>query len=135
MSHFTVVRTQLRDEPALLKALADLGFPHVECHETPQPLYGFEGDMREDVAEVIVRRQYVGSASNDLGFKRAADGSYTAVISEYDREAKNDAWLGKLSQRYALHMAVETLSKQGYKLHQEQQQGNGTLKVVLRRYA
>ncbi|NJN88158.1 MAG: hypothetical protein HC881_20020, partial [Leptolyngbyaceae cyanobacterium SL_7_1] len=57
MSHFTAIRTQLKDPIALQKALADLGFSQIEVHETAQPLYGYQGDRRSDTAEIIVRRQ------------------------------------------------------------------------------
>ena len=44
MSHFTVIKTQLRDQIALVKALADVGYARVELHEAAQPLVGYQGD-------------------------------------------------------------------------------------------
>ena len=137
MSHFSVVRTQLRDETALIQALADRGFPVVERHEEAQPLYGFQGDVREQTAEIIVRRAFVGAASNDIGFKRNADGHFDAFISEFDREHRgyNRTWLDALAQRYAYHHVVATVAKQGYNVAANEVHADGTLKLVLRRYA
>jgi hypothetical protein len=73
------------DRRLLLAALADLGYGTVEQGEA-LPLYGYEGDRRAETAELVVRRQHLGRASNDLGFRRTS-GGFVPVISEYDRRA------------------------------------------------
>ena len=73
------------DRRLLLAALADLGYATVEQGEA-LPLYGYEGDRRAETAELVVRRQHLGRASNDLGFRRTS-GGFVPVISEYDRRA------------------------------------------------
>src|SRR6266576_3649780 len=103
MSHFTTIKTKITEAKALLTALADLGFKEVEFHETPQHLYGYRGDKRAQSAEVIIRRKFVGGASNDIGFKRQADGTFEAIISEFDRRKYSQEWLNRLTQRYAYH--------------------------------
>ncbi|MDB5097294.1 MAG: hypothetical protein JWM80_1715 [Cyanobacteria bacterium RYN_339] len=134
MSHFTVVRTTLRDEAMLCQALADLGFPVVEAREEAQPLFGYQGDQRDETAEVILRREFVNPGSNDIGFKRNADGNFDAIISEFDSTRLNATWLGQLSQRYALAMVKATMAKQGYLVDAEQLQANGSLRVVARKF-
>lgn len=99
MSHFTSIKTQIKNRDALVTALNDIGFKNIELHETAQHLYGYQGDVREQTAEVIIRRQYIGSSSNDIGFKQQADGQYEAIISEYDRHQYNQQWMNKLMQR------------------------------------
>jgi hypothetical protein len=76
-----------------------MGFLDVEVHDTPQNLYGYQGDSRTDTAHVIVRRKYVGESSNDIGFLRNSEGVYEANISEFDRYnlKYDEEWLGKLS--------------------------------------
>lgn len=133
MSHFTVLRTQLTDVESLVKALADLGFGQVEVHETGQHLYGFQGDRRPQTAEVIIRRQHIGPASNDLGFKRRADGVFDAIISDYDGRRFSAEWLGRLTQRAAYHTARSKLSGQGFALVEEETQQDGRIHLVLRR--
>ena len=56
----------LKNRTLLLAALADLGYPEVE-EGAALPLYGYEGDRRPETAALVVRRRYLGSASNDLG--------------------------------------------------------------------
>ncbi len=74
-----------RQRRLLLTALADLGYPSVEEGEA-LPLYGYQGDQRQETAEIVVRRQHLGSASNDLGFTRTSAG-YVPILSEYDHRA------------------------------------------------
>ena len=134
MSHFTTIKTQFIDTKALLKALSDLGFCDVEHHESPQHLLGYKGDIRPEAAEIIIRRNYIGTASNDIGFKRGNDSTFTAIISEFDRMKYSQVWLKNLLQRYAYHATVEKLvEEQGFSLVEEEQHETGAIHLVLRR--
>jgi hypothetical protein len=135
VSHFTRLKTRITDKGALIKALADVGYKLVEAHETPQHLFGYQGDQRAQTAEVIVRRKYVGRASNDLGFRRTEDGSFEAIISRYDRHKHSQAWLDRLTQRYAYHVARAKLQEQGFDLVSEETVKDGRIHLVLRRLA
>ena len=132
MSHFTTLKTRITDVKALRAALADLGFKEVEVHDKAQPLHGYRGDEREQTAEVIIRRKHLGWLSNDLGFKRNADGAFDALISEYDRGKYSQEWLDRLTQRYAYHAARAKLEEQGFVLASEEQK-DGRIHLVLRR--
>ncbi len=84
MSKYLTFPTILfKDRRLLLAALAEIGFAHVEEGER-LPLYGYEGDRRLETAEIVVRRQTIGPASNDLGFAQTPDG-YMPIVSEYDQ--------------------------------------------------
>ena len=133
MSHFTTIKTQFVAIDALVKALRDLGFPKVEAHEQAQPLHGYQGDIRQDTAEIIIRRKFVGRLSNDIGFKRQADGSFAAIISEYDRAKYSTPWLNSLLQRYAYHAVKQKLDQQGFSLVEEEVKQDKTIHLVLRR--
>ena len=135
MSHYTVLRTQFTDIPALVKALADLGHRHVEVHEPAVHLHGFRGDRRQQTAEVIIRRRHVGLASNDIGFKRNPDGAFDAIISGYDRRKYSREWLDRLRQRYAYQAARLKLEEQGFQLAEERVTEQGQIHLVLRRLA
>jgi hypothetical protein len=102
------VGVQIGNADALVKALADMGFNNVEVHGTPQHLYGYQGDVRPETAEVIIRRQNIGVGSNDIGFKRQEDGRFQAIISEYDRANYSPEWLNRLTQRYDYYAGTAT---------------------------
>lgn len=135
MSHFTSIKTQIKDKEALVKALADVGFNNIEVHETAKSLYGFQGDVRRETAEVIIRRQYIGSSSNDIGFKLQEDGQYQAIISEYDRHRYNQQWLGKVMQRYGYYTLVNSAQEQGFTVEEDEVMEDGTVRVVVARWA
>lgn len=83
----------------LLAALADLGYRDVERGDK-LPLFGYQGDRRSQTAELVVRRQHIGSASNDLGFRHTPDG-YVPIISEYDvRTLAGGHFVAKLRTAY-----------------------------------
>jgi len=73
---------QFRDLRLLKAALGDLGFTALE-EGTQLPLYGYRGDQRAERAELVIRRQHLTRASNDLGFQKTKDG-YIPVVSEYE---------------------------------------------------
>ena len=85
MSAYTEAQCAIKDQADLVAALEEMfGKGNVEVHESPTNLYGYTGDRRADLAHIIVRRRHVGGSSNDVGFRREADGSWTAVVSQYD---------------------------------------------------
>ena len=88
----------------------------VESHTTAQHLFGVGGDLRAETAEVIVRRQFVGGAANDLGFKRQDSGKFRPIISAYDSAYYNSHWLDELSQRYGERSFVQDMYGYGYSL-------------------
>lgn len=143
MSHYTRVRTKIRKKSALLKALADLGFKKVEVYDKAQNLRGFQDDIREDVANIILRREEVGGLSNDIGFVLQEDGTYEAIVSEYDLNTmssnKNEltkgirgygeAWQKLLTLRYSKHVIEDECKAQGYYLGETTTDEKGNLYV------
>lgn len=134
MSHFTQIKTEIKHIDALVTALTEIGFKEIEVHETAQPLYGYQGDPRSDRAEVLIRRQYIGGMSNDIGFKRQENGNFTAIISEYDRHKYSQQWLNQLTQRYAYHAIMTQAPLQGFTVEQEETLEDGTIRVVLAKW-
>ncbi len=133
MSHYTTIKTRLTDTKALLEALAELGFKQIEVHEQAQPLYGYRGDQRSLTAEIIIRRKFVGTASNDIGFKRQAGGIFEAIISDFDHRKYAQHWLDKLAVRHAYHAVKAKLEEQGFTLVNEETSRNGQIHLLLRR--
>lgn len=133
MSHFTRVRTTLTDARLLAAALNSLGFDTVETHSAPQALYGFQGDVRPQTAEVIVRRRFIGSASNDIGFARGSDGSFEAVISQYDRAKYDAGWLRRLTGAYGHASALDFAQRNGFEVATDEVEADGSRRITLRR--
>ena len=81
--YMTFTDTGFKNRECLLQALAECGYGVVEEGEALS-LYGYQGDRRPETAQIVVRRKFIGAASNDLGFQKTENG-YVPVISEYDR--------------------------------------------------
>jgi hypothetical protein len=133
MSHFTRVRTTLRDLDALVAALNAVGFRDVEVHDRPQALHGFQGDSRPERAEVIIRRRYISRLSNDIGFGRQPDGSFEAIVSEFDRRRYGEAWLSELTRSYSYAATLRYAESHGFEVATDEVQQDGTRRLTLRR--
>ena len=82
-------------------------------------LYGYQGDRRKETANIVIRRKFVGSASNDLGFQKT-DAGYVAVISEFDRRTMMQGkFLINLRTNYNLKSAEKLARNLRGTLHQE----------------
>ena len=114
MSMYHEQQTDLKDGKHLLAALTEMGFK-CESHEQPQTLMDWHGQSRPQKANIIIRRQNTGcGASNDVGFLNTEDGTYQAVISEYDQSVKfNQTWLGQLRAGYVEHWQIASQRARG----------------------
>lgn len=135
MSHYTKVRTHLSDGRVLVRALESLGFKRVENHAEPQPLVGYAGDTRLDKAEIIIRRSEVGRLSNDIGFARQPDGTFGAIISDFDRNKFNAQWLGRVERAYALAGVHQFAADNDFAIMSTEEERDGTTRLILRRGA
>ncbi|MBV9085241.1 MAG: DUF1257 domain-containing protein [Acidobacteriaceae bacterium] len=114
MSKYDSFQTALTEEAPLVGALQALGYP-VEIHKNGAPLFGYHGDQRPERAHVIIRRQHLDAASNDIGFVRAPDGQFRAILSEYDQSIGFDQkWLGCVHQRYKEERTMAMARNKGY---------------------
>lgn len=142
MSEYTETTCKIKDTAALVDALVEMGFAReqIEVCETPKALYGYQGDRREQLANVIIRRNHVGSASNDIGFRKKSDGTYEAIVSDYDTHSGglhakatggyNQKWLNQLTQNYSEKLLTREHLKKGHRV-QKIKKGN---KVILSVY-
>ena len=117
MSHYSESTLEITDQECLVQALEDV-MPswkgHIEVHATPQSLYGYQGDIRSQRANIIIRRQYVQGSANDIGFLKQADGSYKVFISDFDKGKYNDKWKNKLKYFYVKSKVKKEATKRGF---------------------
>lgn len=100
----TFTSAVFNDRETLLQALTECGYGTVEEGESLS-LFGYQGDRRPETAQIVVRRKFIGAASNDLGFQKT-DAGYVPVISEYDqRYIMQGKFLTNLRTNYNLKSA------------------------------
>lgn len=114
----TFTDTAFKDRECLLNALSECGYGTVE-EGASLSLYGYQGDKRAETAQIVVRRNFIGSASNDLGFQKT-DNGYVPVISEYDqRYMMQGKFLTNLRTNYNLKSAEKLARNLRGTLHKE----------------
>jgi hypothetical protein len=132
MSAYAQVQTEFNDQECLLAALADnevRSYKNVEVHEKPVNLVGYHGDLRQQVAEIVIRRSEIGDASNDIGFSKNSDGKFTAIVSDYDSHRHGTKWMTAVKASYTEKRAVKEMEKQGLKYMSREKIGN---KIVVK---
>jgi len=122
MSHFTKIRTQLKDIEALRSACKELGLALLQ----DTVARGWEGNT--------VRGDYVIRLKGDfdIALQRQPDGSYSleADFTMLDPSAEVGPKGGKLLQLYAIHKSIKEARKRGHLVKRTQQQ-NGAIKLVI----
>jgi len=122
MSQYHAQRTLYKDVECLVGALKEQGYATVEVHEQAVQLYDFQGrptrylDKSGDKANIIVRRHIVGGAANDLGFRKESDGTFSAIVSEFDDHKHNADWMDALKQHYTERVDMKVAAKNGLQL-------------------
>lgn len=138
MSHYSLVKTQITNLDCLVKALINMGFKeeHIEISETALPLKGYQGDFRNQKGNIRIKgsgwkgQNYVGGASNDLGWELQTDGSYAFHVSDYDRGKYNTTWQNKLVQQYSKEVIKEVTAMKNFFIESETtENGEIVLKV------
>ena len=97
-------------------------------------LSGYQGDVRPQKAHVVIRREHVGQAANDVGCERMPDGTYRAWISGFDcRHRFDQAMQNRIKQEYAYHVVRRQQSALGRTV-ERRSLPNGELEVVIAGY-
>ena len=118
MSHFTSVKTKIRDLTCLKRAIDDLSYEFAEATEEQLVnVRGYQGDTTEAALSIRASKTY------DIGVKLTTDGTYEFVADwwgvETTRGVKEDEFIKKLTQRYSYHKVMEEIRKKGYTLEEE----------------
>ena len=132
MSHFTKVRTEIRDKACLKKALKKLGYAFEEGENVSLVGY-FEHDRTADI--VIRKRNLPGRLGTytDVGFSRNSDGTYELIIDDYFPSASKE-FADAISQAYAYQVVVSNAALQGYSVEEEQNMQDGSVRLVMTKW-
>lgn len=118
MSKFVSFETEFTDGKLLIEALTKMGLKGVQNHiGHPVRMQDFVGSRSQGRdADILVPRNQVGHWSNDLGFVRVDNGTYEAIISDYDQGRYNGNWRNKLAVEYSEVELGSKMKKLGFKL-------------------
>lgn len=127
MSHFSQIKTQIRDLTSLQDALSDVG---AQWKAGPQPVRGYRGKTCE--AAVVIEQDNgfdIGFSWNGQAYEMVTDLQY------WQQPLSVEGFLNRLTQRYAYHTVVKETSRQGFQLAEEQKQADGSIRLVLQRWS
>ena len=128
MSHFSTVKTELRDRESLLAALRDLG---QEPSSGEQPVRGYRG---QTVTADLCCPQ---SEGGDIGFRwNSAEQRYELVtdLDLWKQTVPVERFLAQLTQRYALQSILRSSAEEGYQVAEQRQQADGSIELVVTRW-
>ena len=127
MSHFSQIKTQIRNLKSLQSALKDLG---IEWKSGPREVRGYRGQTR--TAEVVIEQ----NNGYDLGF--TWNGNEYELVGDlqfWQQAWSVDRFINMVTQRYAYHTVVNQTAKQGFQVTEQQKNQDGSIRLVVQRWS
>ena len=126
MSHFSKIKTALRDLDLLKKSLNDLG---VEWDSSLTNIKGYK--KQSHFANLVIRQ----NNSYDIGFTwNGIEYQLIADLQFWQQPWSVELFLDKVTQRYAYNSIVKATYSTGFQTVEEITQENGSIKITLQRW-
>jgi hypothetical protein len=126
MSHFSVIKTKIRNLPALKASLKELGLNPIEGITSVK---GYQGQIRQ--AELVLRQDNdydIGFSWNGYEYELVADLQY------WNQPLSVEGFLHKVTQGYALHTVLTEANKEGFQIAEQQRNEDGSIRLVVQRW-
>lgn len=126
MSHFSQIKTQLRNLASLETALTDLG---IDWKPGPCPVRGYRGQTIN--AEIAIEQEN----GYDIGFRwNGNEYELVADLQYWQQPISVDRFLNKITQRYAFQTVLSETAKQGFQVAEQQKNEDGSIRLVVQRW-
>lgn len=128
MSHFSTVKTELRQLEPLVQALNDLGY---SPEQGQRSVRGYRGQTV--TADLAVAMQDGG----DLGFRWNAESGAYELVTDLDlwkQAVPVERFLAKLTQRYAFNTVLAASSREGFEVAEQSTAQDGSIELVVTRW-
>ena len=125
MSHFSTIKTKIKEKPYLIKALQLLQYIVKEDQELVNPF-----DHQHEKVKVDV------SIGNDIGFRLNKDGVYELVadIQTWKDPVPPRRFVEKVTQQYAKATILDTIEERGFTIEKESTTIDNTIELVATRW-
>ena len=129
MSHFTCIKTQIKDRPQLIEALEMMGHDVQEN----QALVISNPDHAEDHPVVLAQV----AITNDIGFR------WNEETQTYDLYSDHDTWsldvpaprfVEKVTQQYARMTIHNTIKEEGFEVAEEWEMDDNSIELTVTRW-
>ena len=128
MSHFSTVKTKLRQIEPLVQALEDLG---LAPEKGQRPVRGYRGQtVTTDLAVTM-------DQGGDLGFRwNASTGAFELVtdLDLWKQRIPVERFLAQLTQRCALNTVLAASLREGFQVAEQTNAQDGSIELVVTRW-
>lgn len=128
MSHFSTVKTELRQLGPLMTALQDLGY---SPEQGERQVRGYRGQTVQ--ADISVEVQEGG----DIGFRWNAQSGVYELVTDLDlwkQQIPVERFLTRLTQRYALNTVLSASLQEGFQVEKQINLQDGGIELVVTRW-
>ena len=125
MSHFTTIKTKIKNKPELLEALELLQYDVKQDQELINPL-----DRQHEKVKVDV------SIGNDIGFRLNNNGEYELVadIQTWKDPVPPKRFIEKITQQYARVTLHNTVKEMGFQVEEEWEMDDNSIELTVTRW-
>ena len=125
MSHFSTIKTRIKNKPELLEALQLLQYDVQEDQELINPL-----DHQHERVKVDV------SIGTDIGFRLNSDGEYELVadMQTWNHSIPPKRLIEKVTQQYARMTIHNTIKEQGFQVEEEWEMDDNSIELTVTRW-
>ena len=128
MSHFSTIKTQLKDAEPLLKALNNLGYI---INQEEKFVKGYKGKF----TAVDISMNLPGDTK--VGFKWDNNSNAYELVTDLDLwkfELPVERFISKVTQMYAYETIISKTKEDGYQIVEQKNQNDGSIQLVLTKW-
>ena len=129
MSHFTCIKTKIKERPQLIEALQVLGHDVQENKQLVVNNPSHAEEHPEFHAEVAIR--------NDIGFRWNQNTETYELVAEldtWDLDVPVNRFIDKLTQQYARMTIHSTIKEQGFEVQEEWEMDDNSIELTVTRW-
>ena len=124
MSHFTCIKTKIKERPYLIEALKELEYDIQENFLLDNPVDHAHEQVHVEVA-----------INNDIGFKwNGNEYELVAELDAWDLDVPVSRFIEKVTQQYAKATVLATVEEQGFTLAGEHSKVNNDIELLVTRW-
>ena len=128
MSHFSTIKTQLKDAEPLIKALNNLGYI---INNEEKFVKGYRGKF----TAVDISMNLPGETK--VGFKWDNNSNAYELVTDLDLwkfELPVERFISKVTQMYAYETIISKTKEDGYQIVEQKNQNDGSIELVLTKW-
>ena len=128
MSHFSTIKTKLKEAEPLIKALNNLGY---SINQEEKFIKGYRGKF----TAVDISLNLPGETK--VGFKWDNNSNAYELVTDLDLwkfDIPVERFISKVNQMYAYHTIISKTNEDGYQIVEQKNKNDGSIELVLTKW-